>query len=125
MAKTTIVDSQQGIRVVDAEVNKNLGTRGAENFDKSDFLKITLNDTALASGVRNVKLEATNADDTVGPHACISLAGKGTSGLLFIPQLAASPTHAAWMKGAMYFNSTDGKFYGNNGSAWVVIGAQS
>lgn len=126
MSKTNIVDPQQVIRVVDAEVKKNLGTRGAENMDKSDYLKITANDTALAAGVGSIVIEAANADDTGTAHMAIQLKGKGTSGLTFpLAKLAASPTWAAWMEGAMYYNTTDHKVYIATNAAWVVVGSQS
>lgn len=124
MAKTAYVDPNGILTVIDTETNLNLSTTGAEDLTKSDKLKITGNGATLATGVRNVSIQATNDDDTVAPSVCMTLSAKGTSGLLFIPQLAASPTHAAWMKGAIYFNTTDGKLYVNTGSAWAVAGTQ-
>ena len=125
MAFTFSMDPLELLRITDSQVLAPIETYGKPDMAKRDYLLITGNNTALATNIRNVTLTGYNDDASGATSVCLTLAGKGTSGLLFIPQLAASPTHAAWMKGAMYFNTADGKFYGNTGSAWAVIGSQS
>ena len=126
MAKTNYADPQGIIRATDTEMNKNLSASyGREDLAKSDYLKVTGNGATLATGVRTVDIKATNDDDTVAPSVCLRLQAKGTSGLLFIPQLAASPAWAAWMEGAIYYNTTDRKVYVATNAAWVVVGTQT
>lgn len=125
MAKTHIVDPQGIIRVVDTETLVPVGTYGAENMSKTDYLSVTANGATLATGHRTVDLKATNGDSDVA-NVSIRLQTKG-AGLFFPPALATAsfPAWASWMAGAVMFDSTTNKLMLANGAAWVVVGSQS
>lgn len=123
MAKTTVLDPQGVLRVLDQEVLLPRTARGEEDFAKTDWFKITANDTALATNVRKVTLSAGNDDATV-TAAWPAISGKGNVGL-FIPSGAAAPTWAAYMEGSLYYDTATRKLMLATNAAWVIVGTQS
>jgi hypothetical protein len=130
MAVTNIVDPQGILRVVDTESNKNLTTTGGEDLDKSDFLKITANGSAVNSTDRLVTLTVGNdnaASTATNVHAKINGKGKSLLYLGTFAQAADLPTNASEYYGALAVVNVAGvyKLYISTTAGWVVVGTQS
>ncbi|RMH28461.1 MAG: hypothetical protein D6692_05430 [Planctomycetota bacterium] len=117
MADIQKIDRNAGVRIVDAEVLKPTSADGSDDHSKSDYLKVTVNDTN-----REVKVEATNDDGTVTEVPLIFLAkGRGAR----IPKLTTAQRDAlnlaAGDAGEVIYNSTTNKINFWTGAAWEVV----
>lgn len=130
MAKTNFCDPQAIIRATDTETLKNLGTYGREDLDKSDYLKVTGNGTALNVTDRVIDIYAGNDDAaSTATNVHTRITGKGKS-LLFLgtfASAAALPTNAAEYYGALAVVNVTGvyKLYISTTAGWTVVGTQT
>jgi hypothetical protein len=88
-----------------------------------EYLEIKTNKAALGTNIRELELICSNGyatDTMVWPR----ITGKGNVGL-FVPSGAAAPTWAAYMEGAIYFDTATHKLMVATNAAWVVAGSQS
>lgn len=130
MARTNYCDPQGIIRATDTETLKNLATYGREDLDKSDYLKVTGNGTAINVTDRQVVLYAGNDDSaSTATNVHLKLSGKGKSLVYFgtFAQAADLPTNAAEYYGALAVVNVSGvyKLYISTTAGWVVVGTQT
>lgn len=120
-ALTDKLGSRAMIRAVDTGTLAPKTTIGPIDQAKTDYLKITGNGATLATGHRTVDIAATNDDASVA-NVSMRLQPKG-AGLVIHPSLptASIPAWAAWMQGAIVYDSTLNKFYGATNAAWVAL----
>lgn len=111
------------LKVTDVGTSRVVTSVGTLDKTYYEYLEIKTNKAALGTNIRELELICSSGyatDTMVWPK----ITGKGNVGL-FIPSGAAAPTHAAYMAGAIYFDTATGKLMVNTGSAWAIVGTQS
>ena len=111
------------LKVTDTGTTRVLTSTGTIDKTYYEYVNIKTNQAALATNVRVLELECSNgysSDTMVWPK----ITGKGNVGI-FIPQGSGAPTWAAYMEGALYYDTTAHKLYVATNAAWVVAGTQS